>query len=855
MNVIKHPWLRSVIQAQGNSFKGLLPLGIIWLISALCDRLWFALDHSIPAWDQAEYLTGTLNYWSALQHPQWFSGEWWASFWQLSSKVPPLTYIATGVVQTLFGTGPDQATLVNLFFNGILLIAVYRLGVQLFSPAVGFWAAILSQLLPSLYQVRLDFLLDYPLTAVVTLSFWCLTAWRSQSYREVPSPQLEWLWAAAFGLSLGLALMVKQTALFFLLIPLLWLGVGTLWKRAWGRLAQLFVGVLLSALVWGWWYRLNWLLVLTSGKRATIDSAIAEGDPSLNQLNAWLYYWKILPYQVSWVLLLVPIVGLLLYAGKKFFAKEKFFGGKENANSLNSLAWLGVFLVGSYLLSSLNINKDARYVLPYLPSLCLLLAYGLTLWSGSWGKRIRWGTVALAALLMLLNIFPVPGSFWRWVAQTLSPYAQHPAYVATPWPHRQAIAEIIQTDPYLRSTLGVLPSTATLNQHNVNYYGALEQFQVYGRQIGVRKKHVPQDARSLSWFLTKTGDQGSVPEAQALISQIVEQGSEFRLHKTWNLPDASLLKLYHRQIPPIQVQPLAEVGSQLQLNQVIVPEKAPPGVPVPVTYEWSGDWEQLQSGLVLLTWRSADSNLLSPARWLHDHGIAMGELHPARLTPNQPNQGFRVRENMAMLPPAEITPGLYRLEATYLNRQTGATYPIAVPPVTLQIDPAATATPAPELDLLTQLRTVAATLPQGTTALEPLFDQIGRINMYDPIQDYLIQVQQSLAFRLQQEPQNRDWAYGLALSRALKRQVQGAIAALEQVVQLDAQNPYAYAYLAFVQLYNWHPQAAQKTLKPAIALNPSLPELQALNGAAALMQGNFVQGWNTFQELKIRFIK
>jgi predicted Zn-dependent protease len=154
---------------------------------------------------------------------------------------------------------------------------------------------------------------------------------------------------------------------------------------------------------------------------------------------------------------------------------------------------------------------------------------------------------------------------------------------------------------------------------------------------------------------------------------------------------------------------------------------------------------------------------------------------------------------------------------------------------------------------LTQFRRIAATLPQGTPALEPLFDQIGRINLYDPIQDYLFQVQQSLEYRLQQEPLNRDWAYGLALSRALKKQVNRAIAALEQVVEIDSQNPYAYAYLAFVHLYNWHPKIAQTTLQPALILNPRLPELQALNGAAALMQGNFVQAWHTFQVLKTKY--
>lgn len=826
-----------------NQVQGLLVLWVIWLLGAIGDRIWFALDHSTPAWDQADYLTGTLNYWQALQHPQWFSGEWWTNFWLLSSKVPPLTYIAAAICQSIFGTGADQATIVNLLFSAILLSSVYGLGVQLFSVEVGLWAAGLCQILPSLYQSRLDFLLDYPLTSAVTLSFFCLTVWKNiKTAKTQRAQRSSWLWAAAFGISFGLALLVKQTALFFLLTPILWVVVAIIRRRSWQRLLQLIGGLLLSVAVFGFWYRTNWLLVLTSGKRATVDSAIAEGDPALNTLAAWTYYWKILPNQVSWLLLLVPIVGLLLYWKRR----------KKISSYLSPLVWLGVFWIGAYLLCSLNINKDARYVLPYLPIVSLFLAYGLTSWGGRWRHYIRWGTVGLAVMLMFLNIYPVAvGSS---IAQVLSPNAQHHAYLGTQLPHSQVIAEIIQTEPYLRSTLGVLPSTAEINQHNFNYYGALKNFQVYGRQVGTRTKHVSQDARSLEWFLTKTGNQGSVPEAQASIVELIERSPDFQLQKTWNLPDSNTLKLYHQRSPSVQVQPLEdrrqETGDRIGLARVTVPKQAPPGVPVPVTYEWHGSWEQLQSGLVILSWRNLKQTELSTKqRWLHDHGIGMGTLHSSPFTIS--TKKFQVIERLAMLPPADVATGIYSLEATYMNRETGKTYSIPVPPVTLEINSITPAIPAPELDLVTQIRTLATALPKGVDALEPVFDEIGRINQYDPIQDYLVQTQQALEYRLKLEPQNLDLAYALALSRVLKQQVKEAIAALERVTKLDSQNPHAYAYLAFVHLYDWHGAAAEAALKKARALSPDLPELQVLSSAAALMQGNFVKAWHFFRSSEI----
>jgi tetratricopeptide (TPR) repeat protein len=241
----------------------------------------------------------------------------------------------------------------------------------------------------------------------------------------------------------------------------------------------------------------------------------------------------------------------------------------------------------------------------------------------------------------------------------------------------------------------------------------------------------------------------------------------------------------------------------------------------------------------------------SQQRWLHDHGIGLGELYSGRLNRKQLQSTFQVIETTAMLPPANTTPGTYTLKATYLNRETGENYPIAVPPVTLNIAASAPATPAPELDLVTQMRTLAVSLPQGREALDRVFDDIGRINQYDPVQDYTIQAQKALEFRFEQEPQNLNFGYGLALSHVLQKDADGAIEALKRVVQIDKQNPFAHAYLTFLYLYQWRGKDAQNAIEPALKLNPNIPEVQALSGGAALLQGNVLKAWNILKGLKL----
>ncbi|WP_040898742.1 glycosyltransferase family 39 protein [Xenococcus sp. PCC 7305] len=835
-------------QKQINRKQSLIILVVIWLIVTACDRLWFFLDHSVPAWDQADYLNGALNYWHALQNPQLFDGDWWRSFWLISSKIPPLHYILTTPLINLWGTSADAASLVMIFYNALLLISIYGLGTALFNANIGLWAAGLCQVLPGLYYYRLEFLLDYPLTAIVAFSFYLLTLWKIGKKKS-------WLLAIAFGLSFGFALLLKQTALFFLFVPIVWVLSACIKDRQWLRVSQLITAFFASLVVFYPWYRTNWLLILTSGKRATLDSAIAEGDPALNSLDAWTYYIKILPYLLSWHILIIPLVVFFLYLIYRFLPHASISRFPHNKNNLK---WLVIYLIGGYLLSSVNINKDARYILPLLPVLSLMIAIALLSWRIRWQQRILWVTIGLSIGLMLLNMFPLGLNF---IAHSLSPRVEHYPYSGTKYPNAEVVQEIMRTSPYLRSTLGVLPSTPAINQHNFSFYGGQNNFQVVGRQVGIRLEEINQDANSLDWFLTKTGDQGSIPEAQQAITKLIETGGDFKLQKDWTLPDNSTLKLYHRSQPLVTVEKLEafvnnseenKINETIKLSEIIFPDTAAPGIPIPVTYQWQGTWKQLQQGIVLLTWQ-LDQNLVSnlnqtdkvkDSSWLHDHGIGMGMLADSK---HDQQSLFQVTETTAMLAPENIITGDYKLTATYLDRQTKETYPIAIPDTKITVDPNAANIPAPELDLVTQLRTIAPNMGQDITGLDPIFAQTARINQYDGKQDYLAQTELALSYRLAQDDitlqQRLDWTYAVGLAQVLQQDVGGAIASFKSLTELDSNNPYNYAYLAFVYLYDWKPRLATKELNIALKINPDIPEVKTLSGVAAIMRGNFVKAW------------
>ncbi len=53
--------LNFMINQKNIQLADLAILGIIWLGSAISDRIWFAFDHSVPAWDQAGFITTTAD--------------------------------------------------------------------------------------------------------------------------------------------------------------------------------------------------------------------------------------------------------------------------------------------------------------------------------------------------------------------------------------------------------------------------------------------------------------------------------------------------------------------------------------------------------------------------------------------------------------------------------------------------------------------------------------------------------------------------------------------------------------------------------------------------------------------------
>ena len=795
--------------------KDYIILLIIWLIALVIDRTWFLLDNSIPSYDQSAHLTTALHHYRIFQNFNIFSGDWWLSLWQLTpSYRAPFLYICTVPFLMLFGRGYDQASLVNLLYTAMIILSVYHLGNFLFkNRKTSITASVFCLLFPILGIIRTDYLLDYGLTAIVIVTFTILTIWKDRYVGF-----LSWGLTLILGVGIGLILLTKPTGFIFILVPSIWTLISFIIKRKFIKLIQASLSLMIAWLICGFWYSLNWLTIITSALNAN-QVGKGEGDPSATTIAGWLFYPNMIPESVGLPILSVSIGILLVYLIKYKFTIDLI----PISIHKSARIWLLVTLLSSYIICTLGTNKDIRFILPCFPIISLILADLFNLIENIYFDRLRLATLVLSSILLLNNLFPLP-LIQAWGGKHL------PNNDGNKYPLDKVINKIIEKNIYLRSTLGVIPvSTSQVNEFTLDYFGALADFRVYGRKFTYNLSQAEEDLQYFSWYLTRDNEPnqpGNSGEIKQKLNSLVKSSSDLKLQGDWILPNGDKLRLYNRKNPYVVVQKISNSESIIRLEKVEISQQLILDKNNPITYQITGSWDDLQNGILLLTWQNGQSS------WDHDHAIGLGNLYCGIKC--HPEGTFQVKEALATLIPKTLPLGKYKLSALYLDRRNNNITSLNIPDITVDVTDLGTGEKSPPLDLVTRTSQLAQELQQGK--LNNIFAQIDNFNLYDPTQDYLKQIGFAANYHLQREPNNLNWRYTLVLSQLLQRQVPELIQNLIELTKYDAKNPYAWLYLAVVYLYDFQPAQAEQKLAIAEQLKPDVPELKTLKKVTNIMK-------------------
>ncbi|MGY2753203.1 4-amino-4-deoxy-L-arabinose transferase-like glycosyltransferase/tetratricopeptide (TPR) repeat protein [Thermostichus sp. MS-CIW-21] len=771
---------RKVQKGQGIPFLQVWAgLGMVALLLLL---VWNWSDPLPPAWDEAQHLLQAQAFGDHLSRFRW-EGLWWQQFLHLNQRYPPLAYWLGIPLAALHPFGRADGQLLNLVLLGILTLATQRLGWRAYrSWEVGWLAAVLVLLYPGITALAHVYMLELPLLVAVTLAFWALWA-----YAEEPS------WRGAVGVGAGLAavLLTKWTGVLFLLPPLLAvpLGVRIPWPL---RLAHLALGMGVTLLLCWPWYGANWLFVLSNGW-AYADTAHYYVTCAAGSLCWWTAYLRWLPLQMGPWLCPLPLLSL--------------WGSPSRREAL---LW-GLY-GGGYLLYTLVAIKDVRFTLPLLPLLAILSAGGLAkLWrylGERWGERaLRRGvgmSLALGALALLNLGQPLaPGVAPLWKGIQMRWQGQHPQQELTRW-----IGSRVQ--PGLTATLGVLPNTELISSETLSYLAALQRWPITFRGAG-QTPWPEVELALLDGFVDAPGEQGIVGPygpAKEQIRQLLDKSPDWQ-QEHFDLPAVGRLSTYFPSKPRVVLQELPAAAEAVELLELqVLPEEEIPAWHL----RWQGPAQDLAQTLVWARLEDPQGQVLAKRAWV----VGQNRLLPYAAG------SWQVEEILAW-PELATKEGILHLEwqppqgrrrsfsQPWEGSRSGKGGSLISPgdPLFL-LQQAARAAAIGDLEALSLYLNAWTTLQYPTFLTDP--DRV-------LIRQLLEGEEQWAAAQSWRERQIQSH-YELALLEVALLRPQAAQRHFQRIVELDPEDNWARAYLAFLRVFFTHDfrslQGLQQELAAAI---------------------------------------
>ncbi|MCK5242796.1 glycosyltransferase family 39 protein [bacterium] len=501
----------------------------------LTNLVWLFVDARPLAWDESTHYMGAVGYFKVLQQGGWGLLH---NLLYLSDFYPPLTEFIAGLFFLLTSPSTDTAAFLDVFFIGGIIWVLFLLGKRTFGQETGILAGYVFAAGSAVIIQSKVFMLDISLAFFVTLGFYAFLA--SEQF-------LRKRWVITYGVVLGLAMLTKWSALFFLAFPpLIAALVATVQKHK--QLGRIWFFVLLAYAIAGClagpWYVVHFIKLVKNTSGYIHARGVLENDPSLLSPKAWFYYLGSVFKQTSIPMAVVIYIGLIW-----FFIRHKVSG------------WMAIWLAGPYLILMLIRNKDHRYIIPLLPLLSLA---GLT-WIQGLKKPVKEKVVLGIAVLALIHMGYVHlGAKTGWLHKLTqikimdTPIIDSLAPDARAWPLGAILAEVEERSRNLgrKPILRIIPDAANFTR--VNF--VVEQS---SRKNMVRLSSTSNWPMFTDYAVTKTGSLGldfntEKPGKISLALQIESraQAPRFELLQKYSLPDKSEALLYARQ------EVLSELSSQ-----------------------------------------------------------------------------------------------------------------------------------------------------------------------------------------------------------------------------------------------------------------------------------------------------
>lgn len=439
-------------------------IGAIIGLILILNIIWIFTETRPPHWDMARHLWTSLQYMSLLKHGKFYGLL--AHYYYY----PPVLYLATLPLYTVFGTAIASAVMTNSIFITVVAFTMYGTGKTLWGRRTGLLAAMFLLCSPMLVTQFKEFQVDAPLTAMVSLTLYLLV-----KNRDFVSAKLSIL----LGLSLGLGMLTKWTFVFIILMPIVvsvLIGTMASYKeRSWNRVRNMALMATAAYVTASIWYITNLHQLMIDLTQNGVGAGAREGDPLVGTFasNIW-YGWNAISNQ----LYLIPSILLIIGIGFLFVKKQNVWKNRYPI----------LITAGTLLFFTILRNKDARYTLPALTGISILATY--------WISRVRAKTyISVGLVLYLLITFYLISFGNRYLPKAIvitrgdfpiTVYAQKGYIIGPPSGENWQLEEIFKhisaasLDPVKLYYQG--PDTMWLNSWDLLYYAHLYNIQLTDKE-------------------------------------------------------------------------------------------------------------------------------------------------------------------------------------------------------------------------------------------------------------------------------------------------------------------------------------------------------------------------------------
>jgi 4-amino-4-deoxy-L-arabinose transferase-like glycosyltransferase len=181
-------------------------LFFLFIFLAISNYAWLQSNKIAPFWDESHHMTTAIKY-----AESFYSSNIWHAVKIKHNDYPPFFYLISIPFNLILGNSPAALVQTNLIFMAVLIFSVYKIGQTLFNKKIGFLATFLVCVFPMVFGTSRMFLLDFPVTAMVSLSIYFLI--KSNYFHNIK-------YSIFFAVSLWFGLLTKETFFIFLLGPI-----------------------------------------------------------------------------------------------------------------------------------------------------------------------------------------------------------------------------------------------------------------------------------------------------------------------------------------------------------------------------------------------------------------------------------------------------------------------------------------------------------------------------------------------------------------------------------------------------------------------------------------------------------